>query len=60
MKIFVQDDNGQKVRVYPVAEAAQKLGYTPRHTRELASEGKIPGWKVAGTWFIRLQAVDTR
>jgi hypothetical protein len=54
MKIFIEDQNGNKVRVYTIRDAEQLVPYSESYLRTMADTGKIPAWKIGRDWFITL------
>lgn len=47
------------VDVCTVAEAAEKLGVSPRRVRAMITDGRLPGDRSLGRWVIPTAAVDT-
>lgn len=44
----------------PAADAARSLGLSLQRVRALVAEGRLPGRKVAGRWFVDRAAVERR
>lgn len=48
---------GEKFILIPVSQASKILGYSARHTRRLANEGKLIATKIDRMWFVYPQLI---
>lgn len=49
---------GEEKRYITTKEAAERLGYTPQHTRLLIRQGKLDGEKFGRDWMVVCESVE--